>query len=71
MHAESKRIWYYLIILFAIGWGIMMEIFQFLMHLGRAFEYNDMIGNSVGAIIGVLIYIFMVRLKRKFDRAKS
>lgn len=71
MHAESKRIWYYLIILFAIGWGVMMEIFQFLMHLGRAFEYNDMIGNSVGAIIGVLIYIFMVRLKRKFDRAKS
>ena len=67
MHAEIKRIWYLLIILFAISYGVIMEIFQFLMHMGRSFDYYDMIGNSVGALIGVLIYIFMAQIKKKID----
>ena len=69
MHAEKKRVWYYLIILLSISWGIMMEIFQFLMHMGRAFEFNDIIGNSIGTLIGVLIYILMAQQKRKFDHS--
>ena len=70
MHAEIKHKWYYLIILFSIGWGVMMEIFQFLMHLGRSFEFNDMIGNSIGTLIGVLIYILMAQQIRKIDAKK-
>lgn len=71
MHAEIKRIWYFLIILFAISYGVIMEIFQFLMHLGRSFDYYDMIGNSIGALIGVLIYIFMAQQKRKIDSKRA
>jgi VanZ family protein len=65
MHAEIKRKWYYIIVIFSICWGIMMEIFQFLMHLGRSFEFNDIASNSIGTLIGVLIYILMAQQKRK------
>ena len=67
MHAENKRIWYYLIILFSISWGAIMEIFQFLMHLGRSFDLYDIISNSIGTLIGVLIYILMAQMKRNID----
>lgn len=71
MHAEHKRIWYFLIVLFAIGWGLIMEIFQLMMHMGRSFDFFDIIGNSVGAFIGVLIYSLMVQLKRNIDLRKQ
>ena len=71
MHAEVKRKWYYIIILFSISWGVMMEIFQFLMHLGRSFEFYDIISNSIGTLIGVLIYILMAQQKRKIDRSTN
>jgi len=67
MHAEIKHIWYYLIILFSISWGAVMELFQYLMHMGRSFDLYDIAGNSVGAFIGVLIYILMAQLKRNID----
>jgi VanZ family protein len=70
-HAEINRIWYFLIILFAISWGTVMEIFQFLMHLGRSFEFYDIIGNSIGTLIGVLIYILMAQQKRNNDLRKT
>ena len=67
LHAEVNRIWYFLIILFSIGYGVIMENLQFLMHLGRSFDYYDMIGNSVGTLIGVSIYVIMARMKRRID----
>jgi glycopeptide antibiotics resistance protein len=70
MHAEFKRKWYFLIILFSISWGTIMEIFQFLMHIGRSFDVFDIIGNSIGTLIGVLIYILMAKQKRKIDLRK-
>jgi VanZ family protein len=69
MHSELKPIWYYLIFFFSIGWGAMMELFQFLMHMGRSFELADIIGNSIGTFIGVLIYMLMVQQKRKLDNS--
>jgi len=71
MHAETKRMWYFLIILFSISWGTIMEIFQFLMHLGRSFEFYDIIGNSIGTLIGVLIYILMAQQNRSIDFIKA
>lgn len=71
MHAEVKWKWYYIIILFSISWGIMMEIFQFLMHLGRSFEFYDIVSNSIGTLIGVLIYILMAQQKEKIDRSTN
>jgi glycopeptide antibiotics resistance protein len=64
MHAEIKRKWYYLIIAFSISWGIIMELFQLFMHLGRSFDFYDIIGNSLGTMIGVLIYVLMAQQKR-------
>ena len=71
MHAEIKHIWYYLIILFSISWGIVMEIFQYIMHLGRSFDLYDIAGNSFGTLIGVLIYILMAQLKKRMDIGKA
>lgn len=71
MHAEIKHIWYYLIVLFSISWGIVMEIFQYLMHMGRSFDFYDIEGNSFGTLIGVLIYIIMAQLKRNIDSRKA
>ena len=71
LHAEVNIKWYYIVILFAICWGILMEVFQNLMHLGRSFEYFDILSNSIGALIGVFLYIFLVRLKINIDLRKS
>jgi glycopeptide antibiotics resistance protein len=70
MHAEIKRVWYYLIILFSIGWGAMMELFQFLMHAGRSFEFNDIAGNILGSLVGVFIYIMVAQRKKILDLRK-
>ena len=67
MHAEHKKIWYLLIILLSISWGAIMELFQFLMHLGRSFDLYDILGNSIGTLIGVLIYTIMAQVKISID----
>ena len=67
MHAEHKKIWYFLIILLSISWGAIMELFQFLMHLGRSFDLYDILGNSIGTLIGVLIYTIMAQMKISID----
>ena len=71
MHAEIKPIWYYLTIFLSISWGVMMEIFQFAMHLGRSFDYFDILGNSAGTFLGVLIYIGLVQIKKNNDIQSS
>ena len=71
MHAEINYKWYYIVISFAISWGISMEIFQKIMNLGRSFELLDILSNSIGAIIGVVLYMFLVRLKNHFELRKS
>ena len=70
LHAEIKHKWYYIVIFFAISWGVMMEIFQFLMHLGRSFEFYDILANSIGALIGVSIYILLAGIKKNIDSKK-
>ncbi len=70
MHAEIRHIWYYLIILFSIGWGISMELFQLLMHMGRSFEYYDIAVNSIGTLMGALIYLLMAQQNRKCEGEK-
>lgn len=71
MHAEVKRVWYYLIILFSISWGVVMEIFQYIMHIGRSFDLYDIAGNSLGTLIGVLIYILMAHFKKRIDIGRA
>jgi VanZ family protein len=71
MHAEERHIGYYIVVLFSISWGIMMEIFQFTMHLGRSFEWADIISNSIGTFSGIAIYILLVRIKRDRELMKK
>ncbi len=40
----------------SIGWGIIMEIFQLTMHLGRSFSWLDVLANSIGAVGGIIVY---------------
>jgi glycopeptide antibiotics resistance protein len=63
LHVEKKPFVYYLILLLSFTWGLLMEIFQYLMHLGRAFEWFDIISNTSGALIGIIIYRLMIRQK--------
>lgn len=66
MHAEIRNVWYYRIVLFSIGWGLTMEIFQYVMNLGRSFDSFDIVVNSIGTLIGALIYLIMAKqLKTK------
>ncbi len=60
-HSESNRLWYFLILLFSISWGIIMEIFQLTMHEGRSFDVYDIIGNSIGTLVGLTIYFLISR----------
>ena len=48
---------------FVILWGILMEIFQVQMQLGRSFAVLDIFSNISGAFLGVLMYKF---LKNKY-----
>jgi VanZ family protein len=64
MHAEVRHRWYFIVVLFAIGWGVTMEIFQLLMHLGRSFDLYDILANSMGALIGAIIYLLTARMKK-------
>ena len=67
MHAEVKHKWYGLVTIFAILWGVLMEFFQLNMHLGRSFDFFDILANSLGAIIGVAIYSLLARAKPRLD----
>ncbi|MEI7423326.1 MAG: VanZ family protein [Prolixibacteraceae bacterium] len=62
LHAEIKRIKIVYVVLFSISWGLLMEISQLEMMLGRAFEWKDELANSVGSLLGAVIYLLIVRL---------
>ncbi len=68
LHIEKKPSFYYLILLLCIIWGLLMEISQYVMHIGRSFEWLDMISNTSGSLMGVIIYQLMIRGRRKFDK---
>ena len=60
IYAEKKHLWYYLTVLLTISWGVIMELCQLNMHLGRSFDYFDILGNSIGTLLGLLIYIAII-----------
>jgi VanZ family protein len=65
LHSEYKTFINYIVIILTICWGILMEVFQLLMHYGRSFEWLDILANTIGAIIGVIIYNLMVTNHKK------
>jgi VanZ family protein len=72
LKTENRPFFYFLILLFAFGWGSFMEVSQFLMHEGRNFEFFDIISNTTGASIGIIIYHFMaIWIKKQSDLNKK
>ena len=46
------------ILFLTIFFGLLIETLQYLLPLGRYFDLCDIIANSVGAIIGIIILLF-------------
>lgn len=57
LKTELKFSTVYLIIPVTIGWGILMELFQLSMHIGRSFSGYDILANCLGTFVGVLVYM--------------
>jgi VanZ family protein len=62
---ELNFSWLFLIIPVTFGWGIFMEIMQRSMHLGRSFDPNDILANTLGVVTGVLVYVLATEKSRK------
>jgi len=56
---NRSRVW--LILPVTIGWGILMEVFQLEMHIGRSYSMYDMLANTTGVAIGLLFYLLVTR----------
>lgn len=54
---ELKYSRLFIIIPGTIGWGIFMEYMQLSMHAGRSFSWYDILANSIGVLVGILVYI--------------
>lgn len=61
LKAEENRAGIWLILPVTIGWGILMEIIQLEMHAGRSFSWFDILANTIGVAVGILIYVFASR----------
>jgi VanZ family protein len=51
------------VVLLVIIFGIIMEICQYSLMMGRAFEWLDVASNSLGAVIGFYLYVFTTNYK--------
>jgi VanZ family protein len=55
---------YFLLLVGVVMWGVLMEIMQRLMSMGRSLEVSDMLANFGGAVAGLAIYMYLVRLSK-------
>ena len=60
---HNKKITRWKLYSFVIAWGLLMEITQVLMHLGRSFSLLDILANICGAFLGIISYKFLVAKK--------
>jgi VanZ family protein len=58
-HAEEKRIRILYVVLFSVSWGMIMEISQLEMMLGRAFDLKDELSNTFGTLLGAAVYMLI------------
>jgi len=68
---ELNFSWLFLIIPVTVGWGVLMELLQKSMHLGRSFDLNDIIANTLGVVTGVLIYVLASESSKKKNLHQS
>jgi VanZ family protein len=51
----------FFIVVLTIGWGVLMEFIQFSMRMGRSFSWYDISANSLGVLVGIVIYVLVAR----------
>jgi len=51
------------IIFFTLTFGGLMEIFQFYLLLGRSLELGDMLANSLGIFLGIILFNKFINLR--------
>lgn len=61
-NSKTKLSTIVLIIFFGIGYGGIMEIFQHYIFINRSGNWYDFFANTFGAILGVLLYPFIIKL---------
>lgn len=59
----KKRKW--IIVVFAFAFSFCIEALQYIFHLGYA-EVDDVIHNTLGAVIGILVFTILDKLFDKF-----
>lgn len=53
------------VLFMAIAWGLVMELFQRFMALGRHYSIYDLLANIAGAFVGTLIYYSLFGRKNR------
>jgi VanZ family protein len=56
-------------VVFAAFYGILMEFVQYAFVPGRFFEYGDMLANTIGALLGLSLFIPILLRKRALNPA--
>lgn len=51
----------FFIVVLTVGWGVLMEYIQFSMRMGRSFSWYDISANSLGVLVGIVIYVLVAR----------
>ncbi len=58
-NTQKKRL---IVVFFCVFYGVIIEMFQG-MTTYRTFDFVDMIANSLGVLIGLLIFLFFIKKK--------
>ena len=58
LNIELNKIKIIKLVIYSILLGLFLEILQHALTFGRYFDLGDIIANSVGAIIGIIILLF-------------
>jgi VanZ family protein len=49
------------LLLIGVTYGILIEVLQSTMALGRSYDIGDIVSNTVGCIVGVILITFVQR----------
>jgi VanZ family protein len=70
-NAELKRSRIIYIILLSATFGMLMEVVQLEMQLGRSFEWTDELSNIFGSLLGAFVYKLIADFHRKEEGKKA
>lgn len=53
-----------IVLVLAVSWGVVMELFQRTMNIGRHYSIYDLIANMAGACVGTVLYYLLFGRKK-------